>query len=136
MPLLIFFAKADTKNHRFASAKSSNAALVKLTDWIIKNDHVINCVLFSVSDKHGQTNNVILLSTAWILLFQLEVANEKPLFTKPATIWIEITCSKDLIFHSYKVLYPNPGYYIGMMLFTSKSKVIRTWFVTLQADIF
>ena len=27
-----FFAKTDTKNHRFASAKSSNAALVKLSD--------------------------------------------------------------------------------------------------------
>ena len=41
-----FYVKADTKNHRFASAKSSNAALVKLTDSIIKNDHAINCVLF------------------------------------------------------------------------------------------
>ena len=29
-----------------ASTKVSNAALVKLTDWIIKNDHVINCALF------------------------------------------------------------------------------------------
>ena len=27
-----FFVKVDTKNHRFASAKSLNAALVKLTD--------------------------------------------------------------------------------------------------------
>ena len=44
--LFIFFVKADTKNHRFASAKSSNAALVKLTDLIIKNDYVVNCVLF------------------------------------------------------------------------------------------
>ena len=34
-----FFAEADSK-------KTSNAALVKLTDWIIKNDHVINCALF------------------------------------------------------------------------------------------
>ena len=39
-----FFAEADTKKHRYASAKASNAALVKLTDWIIKNDNVINCV--------------------------------------------------------------------------------------------
>ena len=44
--VFFFYVKADTKNHRFASAKSSNAALVKLTDWIIKNDHAINCVLF------------------------------------------------------------------------------------------
>ena len=29
-----------------ASTEVSNAALVKLTDWIIKNDHVINCALF------------------------------------------------------------------------------------------
>ena len=28
-----FFAKADTKKHKYASAKTSNAALVKLTDW-------------------------------------------------------------------------------------------------------
>ena len=27
---VVFFAKANTKNHRFALAKSSNAALVKL----------------------------------------------------------------------------------------------------------
>ena len=27
-----FFAEADTKKHRYASAKASNAALVKLTD--------------------------------------------------------------------------------------------------------
>ena len=28
----IFFAEADIKKHRYASAKASNAALVKLTD--------------------------------------------------------------------------------------------------------
>ena len=43
----LFFADPDTKKHGYASAKTLNAALVKLTDWIIKNDHVINCVLFS-----------------------------------------------------------------------------------------
>ena len=58
-----FSVKADTKNHRFASAKSSNAALVKLTDLIIKNDHAIVCC-FCVSDKYRQTTNVIWLSTA------------------------------------------------------------------------
>ena len=41
-----FFAEADTKKHRYASTKASNVALVKLTDSIIKNDHVINCALF------------------------------------------------------------------------------------------
>ena len=41
-----FLAEADTKKHRYASAKASNVALVKLTDSIIKNDHVINCALF------------------------------------------------------------------------------------------
>ena len=34
-------------------AKASNAVLVKLTDSIIKNDHVIIVHCFSVSDKHG-----------------------------------------------------------------------------------
>ena len=47
---LFFFAKAHTKKYRYALAKASNAALVKLIDWIIKNDHVINCAMFSVSD--------------------------------------------------------------------------------------
>ena len=37
----IFFAESDTKKHRYASAKTLNAALVKLTDWIIENDHMI-----------------------------------------------------------------------------------------------
>ena len=41
-----FFAEVYTKKHRYASAKASNVALVKLTDSIIKNDHVINCALF------------------------------------------------------------------------------------------
>ena len=41
-----FFAKTDTKKHRYALAKASNAALVKLTDWIIKNDYVIKYVMF------------------------------------------------------------------------------------------
>ena len=88
-----FFAEADTKKHRYASAKASNAALVKLTDWIIKNDHVINCAMFFCKwFKHGQTSNVIWLSTTWLLIFRLEVANKKPLFTKPASTWIEISC--------------------------------------------
>ena len=102
-----FFAEADTKKHRYASAKASNAALVKLTDWIIKNDHVINCAMFFCKwFKHGQTSNVIWLSTTWLLIFWLEVANKKPLFTtKPAIIWTEISCSKDITFNSYKISY-------------------------------
>ena len=39
-------SEVDTKKHRYVSAKASNAALVKLTDSIVKNDHVINCALF------------------------------------------------------------------------------------------
>ena len=90
----VFFAEADTKKHRYASAKASNAALVKLTDWIIKNDHLINCAMFFCKwFKHGQTSNAIWLSTTWLLIFQLEAPNKKPLFpTKPASIWIEICC--------------------------------------------
>ena len=42
----LFFTEGDTKKHRYALAKASNAALVKLTDWIIKNDHVINSEMF------------------------------------------------------------------------------------------
>ena len=94
-----FFAEADTKKHRYASAKTSNdmqlakTALVKLTDWIIKNDHVINCaMLFCKRIKHDQKSNVIWPSITWLLIFLLEVANKKPLFTKkPASIWIEIS---------------------------------------------
>ena len=89
-----FLLRQILKKHRYASAKASNAALVKLTDWIIKNDHVINCAMFFCKwFKHGQTSNVIWLSTTWLLIFRLEVANKKPLFTtKPASIWIEISC--------------------------------------------
>ena len=87
-----FLLRQILKKHRYASAKASNAALVKLTDWIIKNDHVINCAMFFCKwFKHGQTSNVIWLSTTWLLIFWLEVANKKPLFTKPASRWIEIS---------------------------------------------
>ena len=79
---------------RYVSAKASNAALVKFTDWIIRNDHMINCLMFFCKwFKYGQTSNVIWLSTAWLLISRLEVANKEPLFTtKPASIWIEISC--------------------------------------------
>ena len=78
-----FFAEADSK-------KTSNAALVKLTDWIIKNDHVIKCAMpFCKWFKHGQASNVIWPSITWLLIFQLEVSNKKPLFTtNPASIYI------------------------------------------------
>ena len=36
-----FFAKTDTKKHRYALAKASNAALVKLTNRIIKSDRPV-----------------------------------------------------------------------------------------------
>ena len=36
---------------------------------------------FSVSDNHDQKKR---LSTTWLLIFRLEVANKKPLSTKPA----------------------------------------------------
>ena len=53
-----------------------HAALVKLTAWTIKNDHVINCVVFFCKwFIHGQTSNVIWLSVKWLLIFRLEVAN-------------------------------------------------------------
>ena len=77
-----FFAEADTKKHRYASAKASNAALVKLTDWIIKNDHVINCALFFCK-WYIWPNKQCYLSLH-------KVANKKPLFTKPAITRIEI----------------------------------------------
>ena len=86
-----FFAKAGTKNHRYVSAKASDAALVKLTDWVIKNDHVINCAIFFW--KCFQRSIVIWLSTTWLLIFRLEVANKKPLFTTNlSSIWIQISC--------------------------------------------
>ena len=39
----------------------------------------------TVIDKHTQTTNFIWLSTIWLLIFWLEVANKKPLFIKPAS---------------------------------------------------
>ena len=89
-----FFAEADTKNHRYTLAKASNVALVKRNDWITKNVNVINCAMFLYKwFKHGQTNNVIWLSTTGLLIFCLEVANEKPLVTtKFAIVWIKISC--------------------------------------------
>ena len=89
-----FFAKSDTKKQRYASAKASNPTLVKLADWIIKNDHVINCAMFFCKwIKHGQTSSVIWLSATLLSISQLDVANKKPLFTtKLASIWIEISC--------------------------------------------
>ena len=50
---------------------------------------IVRC--FSVSDKDGQSSNDIWLST-YFLIFQLEVAYLKSLFTKPASTWIEISC--------------------------------------------
>ena len=62
-----FFAEAYTKKHRYASAKASDAQLVKLTDWSIKNDLVINCIMFFCKwFKHGQTSVIIWLSTTWL----------------------------------------------------------------------
>ena len=100
---------------------------LKLIMWLI--------VFFFVSDEHGWTSNVIWLSPTWLLIFRLDVANKKPLFTKPASTWTEISCSKDKIFYSYKILYPTPGCYTGEMLFANGSKIIRNWFLTLQLDI-
>ena len=94
---------------------------------------------FSVSDNHGQTSDVIWHSTTWSLIFWLEVASKKPLFTKPAIAEIEnFHCVKKvLIFTSTK--FCTPGCYIGKMLFAVRnnaSKIIRNWFFTLQPDIF
>ena len=83
------------------------------------------CFVFSVSDKHGQRSNVNWLSTSWLLIFRQEVANKKPLFTKPAITWIGISCEKDIIFHGYKILHPTPGCYTGKMLFFNVSKIIK-----------
>ena len=57
-----FFVDADTKKHRIASAKVSDAALVKLTDWIIKNVQVVICTWFFCKwFEHDQTSNVVWL---------------------------------------------------------------------------
>ena len=80
----------------------------------------LNVPCFSVSDKHGQTSNVIWLSTTWLLIFRLEVGKKKLLFTKPSSTWIEISCYKDIIFHGYKISYSSPGY-TGKILFANAS---------------
>ena len=90
-----FLLRQILKKHRYASAKASNAALVKLTDWILKMIMWLIVRYFSISDKHGQTSNVIWLSTTWLLIFRLEVANKKPLFTN---------YSQSLIVHELKLL--------------------------------
>ena len=120
--------------NRYASAKASNAALVKHTDWIIKNDHVINCAMFFCNwFKHGQASKVIWLSTTWFLIHQQEVANKKPLFTtNPTSIWTEKRYNILLL---QNFLYtPTPGCYTGKMLFSNASKITRNWFLTLQPD--
>ena len=68
---------------------------------------IVRC--FSVSDNHGQTSNVIWLSTTWLLIFRLEVASKKPLTTKPAIAQIENShcVKKGINFHVYKILYPR-----------------------------
>ena len=96
----------------------------------------LNVHCFFVSDKHDQTSNVIWLSTTLLLIFRGEVINKKPLFRKPASIWIEILLLKRYNFHGYKTLYPTQGCYTGKTLFTNVSKIIRNWFLTLQPDIF
>ena len=52
----------------------------------MKNDHMINCAMFSVSDLN-MTKQAMLFDPPQPLTFRLEVANEKPLLTtKPASI--------------------------------------------------
>ena len=54
-----FFAEADTKKHWYALAKASNAALVKLTDWIIKMIMWLIVSCFSVSDLNIAKQTVL-----------------------------------------------------------------------------
>ena len=102
-----FYLLRQILKNRYASVKAANAALVKLTKLIIKNDHVINCAMFFCKwFKYDQTSNVIWLSTTRLLIFLLEMSSKKPLFTtKLARIWIEISCYKNITFYSYKILY-------------------------------
>ena len=126
---MAFFAEADTKKH--ASAKTWNAALVNLLIESLKMIMWLIVCCFSVSDKHGQKNNVIWLSTTWLLIFRTQVANKKPLLTKPAN-WNFLV--KRYNFSRLQNLYPIPGCYTGKMLFADASKIIRNWFLTLQPD--
>ena len=89
-----FFLPRQILKNRYTSAKARNAALVKLADWNIKNDHVVNCaMIFYKWFKHGQTSNVIWFSSTWLLIYWLVVANNKCLFnTKSASTWTEIFC--------------------------------------------
>ena len=83
--------------------------------------------------KHDQTSNVIWLSTTWLLIFQLEDGNKKPLFTtKSVSIWLKISCSKYVSFYSYKFcIYLTLGCHIRKMLFANASRIIREWFLAL-----
>ena len=66
-----FFLLRQILKNRYASAKVSNAALVKLTNWIIKIIMWLFVCCFSVSDKHEQTSNVVWLTTTWPLILWL-----------------------------------------------------------------
>ena len=90
--------------------------LLKMMMWLIAR-------CFSVRDKHGLGSNVIWLPTTWLLIFWLNVANKKALFTKPASPWIETSCLKEIIFHGYKLLYPNPGCYTGKCCLLIRQKI-------------
>ena len=92
---------------------------------------------FSLSNKHGQTSNVIWLFTTWLLIFQLEVA--KKAFNRKACLYINwsfllkrYNCSQLQNFVSH----PKGKCYTGKMLFANASKIIRNWFVTVQPNIF
>ena len=86
--MMMLDTRTNTYNYilpQFFHVSITMAALVKLTDGIIKKMIMwFRVCCFSLSGgNHDQRSNVIWLSTTWLLIFWLEVANKKPLSTKP-----------------------------------------------------
>ena len=90
---------------------------------------IVRC--FSVTAKHGQTSNVIWLSTTWLLIFWLEVANKKPLFTKPA-IWQELKfpVKKISFFTVTKICTPPQAAIQGKYCLLMRQKSLETLYTS------
>ena len=103
---------------------------------------------FSVSDKHGQTCNVIWLSSTWFYGFEsFDWRLQTKSFYSQNLNWQYMNCTwiySQYMNWNYLIKRYNfsqlqsfvPMLLLGKMLFANTSKIVRTWFLTLQPDIF
>ena len=99
-----FFAEADTKKHRYASVKAFNAALVKLTNWIIKNNYMINCACFSASDLN-MTEKAMLFDSLQHYFLSLGWRLQRKSLYQPEFMNWNFLLKRYNFFYSYKILY-------------------------------